>query len=125
MRQFLFTLLLLWSTFPLSAQPKQEVRAAWVTSLYGLDWPQTRAVNAQTIRKQKEELIAILDKLKAAHFNTVLFQARTRGMLSIRHPSSRSMSSLQELPEKIPATTRSPLLSKNATKEEWNVMPGW
>ena len=86
MRQFLFTLLLLWSTFPLSAQPKQEVRAAWVTSLYGLDWPQTRAVNAQTIRKQKEELIAILDKLKAAHFNTVLFQARPRG--DALYPSS-------------------------------------
>ena len=25
------------------AQPKHEVRAAWVTAVYGLDWPRTRA----------------------------------------------------------------------------------
>ena len=31
------------------------------------------------IRKQQDELVEILDKLKAANFNTVLFQTRTRG----------------------------------------------
>ena len=65
---------------PLSAQPpKHEVRAAWVTAVYGLDWPSTRATTPANIRKQKAELIEILDKLKAANFNTVLFQTRTRG----------------------------------------------
>ena len=59
--------------------PKYEVRAAWVTAVYGLDWPRTRATTPATIRKQKEELIEILDKLKDANFNTVLFQTRTRG----------------------------------------------
>lgn len=65
----------------LSAQclPKREVRAAWVTAVYGLDWPQTRATTPESARKQQAELIEILDKLKAAHFNTVLFQTRTRG----------------------------------------------
>ena len=60
-------------------QPKYEVRAAWVTAVYGLDWPRSRAVTPEGIRKQKAELVEILDRLKAAHFNTVLFQTRTRG----------------------------------------------
>lgn len=59
--------------------PKREVRAAWITANYGLDWPKTRATNAANIDKQKRELITLLDELKAAKFNTVLFQARTRG----------------------------------------------
>ena len=46
----------------------------------------TRATTPQTIRKQKEELIDILDKLKAANFNTVLFQTRTRG--DVLYPSA-------------------------------------
>lgn len=59
--------------------PKHEVRAAWVTVVYGLDWPKAKATNADGIRRQQAELIDILDKLKMANFNTVLFQARTRG----------------------------------------------
>lgn len=67
--------------FNLSAQPapKYEVRAAWITAVYGLDWPRTKATTPAGIQKQKEELVEILDKLKEANFNTVLFQARTRG----------------------------------------------
>ena len=64
----------------LAAQtPKYEVRAAWVTTAYGLDWPHNKATSPSSIRKQQEDLNNILDKLKAANFNTVLFQARTRG----------------------------------------------
>ncbi|MBQ6746716.1 MAG: family 10 glycosylhydrolase [Bacteroidaceae bacterium] len=59
--------------------PKHEVRAAWITAVYGLDWPKTKATNADGIRRQKAELLDILDKLKMANFNTVLFQTRTRG----------------------------------------------
>ena len=77
---------LLLLILPVKAQPKYEVRAAWITAVYGLDWPRTRATTPQTIRKQKEELVDILDKLKAANFNTVLFQTRTRG--DVLYPSS-------------------------------------
>lgn len=64
----------------LCAQPKYEVRAAWLTTAYGLDWPRfTRANTPEKMRKQKSDLLNILDKLQAAHFNTVLFQARSRG----------------------------------------------
>ena len=86
MRRYIFILSLLFPFLSMVAQPKHEVRAAWVTAVYGLDWPRTRATTPQTIRKQKEELIDILDKLKAANFNTVLFQTRTRG--DVLYPSA-------------------------------------
>jgi len=70
MHRTIFILSLLFLIFPAKAQPKHEVRAAWITAVYGLDWPRTRATTPQGIRKQKEELVDILDKLKAANFNT-------------------------------------------------------
>ena len=56
MRRYIFILSLLFPFLSMVAQPKHEVRAAWVTAVYGLDWPRTRATTPQTIRKQKEEL---------------------------------------------------------------------
>ena len=88
MKQLLLTILFITFVLPLTAQsagemvtrpPKYEVRAAWVTAVYGLDWPCTRATSPEGIRKQKAELVEILDRLKDANFNTVLFQTRTRG----------------------------------------------
>lgn len=80
MKRIISILLYTAVLLPLAAQPpKHEVRAAWITAVYGLDWPRTRATSPEGIRKQKAELIEILDKLKAANFNTVLFQTRTRG----------------------------------------------
>jgi uncharacterized lipoprotein YddW (UPF0748 family) len=55
-----------------------------VTTVYGLDWPRTKATTAEGIRKQKRELEQILDCLKDANFNTVLFQTRMRGEVSYR-----------------------------------------
>lgn len=66
------------------SQPKNEVRAVWLTTNYGLDWPKTKADNKENQIKQQTELIKILDRLKAANFNTVLFQARTRGSVFYR-----------------------------------------
>lgn len=82
----LFFLLLFFLCASAQAQPKYEVRAAWVTAVYGLDWPQTKATTPAGIRKQQAELIEILDKLKEANFNTVLFQTRTRG--DVLYPSA-------------------------------------
>lgn len=59
--------------------PLREVRAAWVTSAFNLDWPRTRATTPQQAQKQQQELLDILDKLQEARFNTVLFQTRLRG----------------------------------------------
>lgn len=55
--------------------PATEVRAVWLTTNYGLDWPRNK-ISADV---QKRELIAILDNLQRHNFNTVMFQVRARG----------------------------------------------
>lgn len=65
--------------------PKHEVRAVWLTTLYGLDWPKTKATNAVTRERQQRELCNILDQLKACGINMVMLQTRVRG--SVIYPS--------------------------------------
>ncbi len=67
------------------AHPKHEVRAVWVGTIGGIDWPRTKATDARSTERQKQELIAILDKLKEANINTILLQTRIRG--SVIYPS--------------------------------------
>lgn len=71
---------------PSGITPKRELRAVWLTTIGGLDWPKTYARTPRTIEKQKKELTAILDKLKKANINTVLLQTRVRG--TVIYPSS-------------------------------------
>ena len=59
--------------------PKREVRAVWITTLSGLDWPKTKANTQAGREQQKQELCILLDQLKAIHINTILLQARVRG----------------------------------------------
>ena len=66
--------------------PKREVRAVWLTTIGGLDWPRQKAHSASSIEAQKHELCQILDQLKAANFNTVLLQTRIRS--SVIYPSA-------------------------------------
>ena len=69
-----------------SEYPKRELRAVWLTTLSGLDWPRTKATSRVATEKQKTELCQILDQLKAAHVNTILLQTRIRG--SVIYPSA-------------------------------------
>ena len=73
--------------FPIlpSPVPKHEVRAVWLTTIMGLDWPKTKATSASGRERQKEELCEILDQLQACHINTVVLQTRVRG--SVIYPS--------------------------------------
>lgn len=57
------------------AQPKREVRAVWLTTNGGLDWPK----GVYNVNKQKQNLCAILDELAAVNINTILFQAQVKG----------------------------------------------
>ncbi len=59
-------------------QPKHEVRAVWLTTIGGLDWPHSYAQSARSIEKQKQEMRHILDRLQQAGINTVLLQTRIR-----------------------------------------------
>ena len=52
---------------------KREMRAAWVATVYRIDWP--TSVNNPTA--QKAELNAYLDNLQAQHFNAIFLQVRT------------------------------------------------
>ena len=80
MRKLLyFFFLLSVSFFSAQAQPKQEIRATWITTLGGMDWPKQRATSREKIQRQRQEFCQLLDQLKAAHFNTVLLQTRLRG----------------------------------------------
>ena len=53
--------------------PKHEVRAVWLTTIGGIDWP-----HSYSTATQKAELISILDQLQQAGINTVLIQTRVR-----------------------------------------------
>ncbi len=82
MRTFLLIFIsLLFITIKSAAQPKCEIRATWITTLGGMDWPRNKATNANGIRRQQQELRDILDQLKEANFNTVMLQTRLRGDL--------------------------------------------
>ena len=61
--------------------PKHEVRAVWLTTIGGIDWPHSYAQSSLSAEKQKQELRSILDRLQKAHINTVLLQTRIRGTM--------------------------------------------
>ncbi len=67
------------------AYPKREVRAVWLTTLSGLDWPKAKATSEEGRKKQKEELCDILDQLQSCGINAVFLQTRVRG--SVIYPS--------------------------------------
>ena len=56
---------------------KHEFRATWLATVSGIDWPKTKATNDATREQQKQELIDILDKMKAGNLNAVCFQVRS------------------------------------------------
>lgn len=68
-----------------SAQ-KREVRAVWIATIGGIDWPHAYARSEASAEVQKRELVDMLDKLRRAGFNTVLLQARVRA--TTIYPSS-------------------------------------
>lgn len=60
------------SIFPSS--PKYEMRAVWITTNWGLDWP-SRPVKVLSDRYiQQKELCCILDELQSVGINTVFFK---------------------------------------------------
>lgn len=74
-----FLFIITTQCFNLFSNDKYEIRASWITTIGGLDWPQTKASSPSSIKRQKEELCRQLDFLKYANFNTILFQTRLRG----------------------------------------------
>ena len=78
MKKYTLSILFLCITTLGIAQPKWEVRAVWLTTIGGIDWPSTYAHDGMGIEKQKQQLTDMLDRLKAVGINTVLLQTRVR-----------------------------------------------
>ena len=51
----------------------REMRAVWVATVANIDWPSKPGLSVET---QKQEAIAILDRIKELNMNTVVFQVR-------------------------------------------------
>ncbi|HNQ38347.1 MAG TPA: family 10 glycosylhydrolase [Prolixibacteraceae bacterium] len=59
--------------------PKRELRAAWLTTVWGLDWPGVKIPaggNPSTVELQKQQLVRILDSMKITGMNALFFQVR-------------------------------------------------
>ena len=58
---------------PVKAQDS-EVRAAWISTVFNIDWPSKASYGNS--EKQKQEYISLLDRLKNVGINTVMIQVR-------------------------------------------------
>lgn len=83
-------ILSLLSAFPLPGFAAgllgREVRAVWLTTIGGLDWPGRPSQNAAGWQRQREDLCRQLDLFKKAGINTVIVQTRIRG--TVIYPSA-------------------------------------
>ena len=84
MRKILLAIFAILTLYAAGA-PKYEVRAVWLTTLGGLDWPRAKAIDATTREAQKQELRDKLDALQKIGINLVYFQTRIRG--TVIYPS--------------------------------------
>jgi uncharacterized lipoprotein YddW (UPF0748 family) len=58
----------------MDAQPsKRSLRGVWIATVANIDWP-TKA--GLPVAQQQAEMVALLDRVKAHHMNTVVFQIR-------------------------------------------------
>lgn len=91
----LFLVFLLLQTIGAVESPKHEIRAVWLTTVYGLDWPKKPATTEAGRKAQQQDLCNILDRLADANFNTVFLQVRLRGDVIYRsaiEPASKTFS---------------------------------
>lgn len=67
---------------PMGDSIRYEMRAVWLTTAFGLDWPKVKADTPNGVRRQKEDLERILDRLVDDGYNTIFFQARLSGSVN-------------------------------------------
>lgn len=79
-------LLLFCVQIAFAQSPKREMRASWLTTVWRIDWPSVtvpaatgtnESARQAAIQQQKNDLIRILDGLKAANMNAAFFQVRS------------------------------------------------
>lgn len=109
----------------LSGQNKHEVRAVWLTTIGGIDWPRSYAHDGMGIRQQQEQLCHILDRLKAVNVNTVLLQTRVRATTIYPSDIEPWDGCLSGKPASHPAMMRCSLPLTNVISGAWSYTPGW
>ena len=76
-RLTLYIMLLLLLPLSLQAQqPKRELRASWMTTVWAIDWPKNSWGDVRKGEEQQAEMRAIVDSLAVANMNAVFFQVR-------------------------------------------------
>lgn len=60
-----------------AANPKREFRSVWLTTVWAIDWPATRAATDAAATAQKKQMTDYLDKFQQSGMNAVFFQVRT------------------------------------------------
>ncbi|MFZ4457168.1 MAG: glycoside hydrolase family 10 protein [Bacteroidales bacterium] len=81
MNRLLIALFFTLSLSLFAEQPKHEIRAAWVTTAWRLDWPTTLAKDSASVEKQRREFVKIVEHLHFLNFNTIFLQVRMRNDL--------------------------------------------
>lgn len=80
MKKYLISFLIGLSLFMItgvnSSAQTDEMSAAWVSTVYNLDWPSSNSKNNPQM--QKQELINMLEKLKETGINTIVLQVRPK-----------------------------------------------
>lgn len=104
--------------------PKKEIRAVWLTTVYGLDWPHKPATTEAGRKAQQQALLDILDRLQEANFNMVFIQARLRGDVMYRSAIEQSVRHSPVSMENYRDMIHSLLSLMNAISGEWNAMRG-
>ena len=62
-----------------AANPKRELRSAWFTTVWGIDWPSTSGTSSSAQTSQKNQMIQYLDGFEATNMNGSCFQVRSMG----------------------------------------------
>ena len=75
-RGMIAIILFLLLPLTLSAQPKREFRASWLTTVWAIDWPKNTWGDVRNGEAQQAEMRAIVDSLAVANMNAVFFQVR-------------------------------------------------
>lgn len=103
----------------------REVRAVWLTTLSGLDWPSRPATTPAAAEEQRRELCGILDRLQAAGINTVLFQARIRSTTAYASVLEPWDEVFTGTPGKAPGYDPLRFVTDECHRRGMNCTPGW
>lgn len=73
----------LWPQATQLSPQEREIRAVWYCTLGGIDWPGRQyAQTEEKAERQRQLLCRDFDRLQKAGINVILFQCRTRGMVT-------------------------------------------